>query len=46
MKIAWTVLKLQSGRDFVLETSTNKVQRGIIQKYKYNSYGSCVLHVV
>ena len=28
----WTVLKLQSGRDFVLETATYKVQRGIPQK--------------
>ena len=26
------VLKLQSGRDFVLETATCKVQRGITQK--------------
>ena len=32
MKIPWTVLKLQSGRDFVLETATYKVQRGITQK--------------
>ena len=32
MKISWTVLKLQSGRDFVLETATYKVQRGITQK--------------
>ena len=28
------VLKLQSGRDFVLETATYKVQRGITQKVK------------
>ena len=27
MKIFWTVLKLQSERDFVLETTTYKVQR-------------------
>ena len=26
------VLKLQSGRDFVLETATYKVQRGITKK--------------
>ena len=32
MKISWTVLKLQSGHDFVLETATYKVQRGITQK--------------
>ena len=40
------VLKLQSGRDFVLESATYKVRRGITQKYKYKSYGSCILHVV
>ena len=28
----WTILKLQSGRDFVLETAIYKVQRGITQK--------------
>ena len=32
MKISWTVLKLQSGNDFVLETATYKVQRDITQK--------------
>ena len=32
MKIPWTVLKLQNGRDFVLETATYKVQRAITQK--------------
>ena len=32
MKIPWTVLKLQRGPDFVLETATYKVQTGIIQK--------------
>ena len=32
MKMSWTVLKLQSVRDFVLETATYKVQRGITQK--------------
>ena len=32
MKISQTVLELQSGRDFVLETATYKVQRGIIRK--------------
>ena len=32
MKILLTVLKLQSRRDFVLETATYKVQRGITQK--------------
>ena len=32
MKISWTVLKLQSGHGFVLETATYKVQRGITQK--------------
>ena len=32
MKIPWTVLKLQSERDLVLETATYKVQRGITQK--------------
>ena len=32
MKIPWTVLKLQNGRDFVLETATYKIQRGITQK--------------
>ena len=32
MKISQTVLKLQSGRDFVLKTATYKVQRGITQK--------------
>ena len=32
MTISWTVLKLQSERDFVLETATYKVQRGITQK--------------
>ena len=31
MKIPWTVLKLQGGRDFVLETATYKVQKGITQ---------------
>ena len=31
MKVPWAVLKLQSGHDFVLETATYKVQRGIIQ---------------
>ena len=46
MKIPWTVLKLQSGLDFVLEIATYKVQRSIIKKYKYKSYGSCVLYVV
>ena len=45
MKIPRTVLKLENGRDFVLETATYKVQRGITQKYKHKSYGSCVLHV-
>ena len=32
MKISWTVLKLESRRDFVLETATYKVQRDITQK--------------
>ena len=32
MKIPWTILKLQSGRDFVLETAIYKVQRGITQE--------------
>ena len=32
MKILSMVFKLQSGRDFVLETATYKVQRGITQK--------------
>ena len=32
MKIPWTVLKLQNGRDFVLETATYKIQRNITQK--------------
>ena len=32
MKISQTVLELQSGGDFVLETATYKVQRGITQK--------------
>ena len=27
MKISWAVLKLQSGRDFVLETATYKVRK-------------------
>ena len=45
MKIPWTVLKLQNGRDFVLEAATYKIQRGITKKYKYRSYGSCVLLV-
>ena len=34
MKIPRTVLKLQSRHDFVLETATYKVQRGITQKVK------------
>ena len=34
MKISWMVLKIQNGRDFVLETATYKIQRGITQKYK------------
>ena len=45
MKMSWTVLKLQSGHDFVLETATYKIQRDITQTYKYKSYGSCALHV-
>ena len=32
MKIASMVFKLQSGHDFVTETATSKVQRGIILK--------------
>ena len=32
MKVSWTVLKLQSGPNFVLETATYKVQRGVTQK--------------
>ena len=35
MKIPWTVLKLQSGHDFV-----------ITKKYIYKSYASCTLHVI
>ena len=42
MKISSTVLKLHSRHDFILETATYKVQRGITQKV----YGSCALHVV
>ena len=39
--------KLQSGHDFVLETATHKVQKGITKDiYLSNSYGSCALHVV
>ena len=32
MKISQTVLELQSGHDFVLETATYKIQRGLTQK--------------
>ena len=32
MKIPWKVLMLQSGHNFVLETATYKLQRGITQK--------------
>ena len=32
MKTSWTVLKLQSGRDFVLETATHTVQKYKTQK--------------
>ena len=31
-ELTWMVLKLQSGRDFVLETATYKVQKGKTQK--------------
>ena len=31
MEISWTILMLQSGHDFVLNTATYKVQRGITQ---------------
>ena len=34
MKISQTVLELQSGHDFILETATYKVQWGITQKVK------------
>ena len=46
MKTSWMVFKLQSGHDFVTETATYKVQKGITQKYIYKSYGSCDLHIV
>ena len=32
MKMSWTVLKLQGGHDFVLETAPYKVQKGITKK--------------
>ena len=32
MKISWMVFKLQSRHDFVTETATYKVQRGITKK--------------
>ena len=44
MKISRTVSKLQSGRDFVLETATCKVQRGVTKNTW--SYGPSILHVV
>ena len=40
------VFKLGSGHDFVTETATYKVQRGITQKYISKCYGSCDLHMV
>ena len=40
------VFKLQSGHDFVTETATYKVQRGITQKYISKSYSSYALHIV
>ena len=47
MKISSTVLKLLSRHNFVIETATYKVQRGITQNiYISKSYGSCALHVV
>ena len=39
------VFKLESGRDFITETATYKVQRGITQKYISKSYGFCDLHI-
>ena len=46
MKISWTVLKLQSGRDFVLETATSKLKGAQLKMYKNKSYSSCILHVI
>ena len=35
------VFNVQSGHDFVTETTTFKVQRGITTKYTSKNYGSC-----
>ena len=40
------VLKLYNGHDFVTETDTYNVQRGITQNYISKSYGSCTLQVI
>ena len=42
MKFSWMVLKLQSRHDFVQETDTYKVQRGITQNYIFQEL--CFLH--
>ena len=49
MEISQTVLKLQSGHDFVLETATYKVQRGItkkIHKHELWFFHSARCHIV
>ena len=46
-EVSWTVLKLESGHNFVTETATYKIQGCITQKKCISKcYGSCALHVV